>query len=123
MAFRHQYYICRNARGKDRLECRAAKCKNCMDHQVNVLDGSSERLTEKAVTKKTNCDDDKVRCRKECLHHLEVCWQRELDWIYVEKSYNDKLRSKGEADKVIPNRCDNCSDPILLETEGGDICE
>lgn len=46
-----------------------------------------------------------------------------LDWIYVEKSYNDKLRSKGEADKVIPNRCDNCSDPILLETEGGDICE
>ena len=72
------------------------------------------------MTKKSEDKIAKEKCVTGCYHDEKACFQVEGNWCYVEKSYNDKLRKDGKGDAVITNRCCNCKNPILLESEGGD---
>lgn len=116
----HQFWICKHARGNDCVDCSAAKCNHCMSGLVNLPTGTSARVIEQALTQKREDKSAKERCLYNCHHEEPACFQRVDDWIYVEKKYNDKLRKKGQDWKVVTNRCCDCGDPILLETEGGD---
>jgi hypothetical protein len=118
----NQYYICRHARGNNKRDCSAAKCKDCYDGEVEVKDGKSVRAARNAMTKKSEDPIAKEKCLTGCHHDEKTCFQVEGNWCYVEKSYNDKLRKDGKGDAVITNRCCNptCGNPILLESEGGD---
>ena len=115
----NQYWICRHARGNNRSDCRAAKCNHCISGIVNLPNGSSARAIKKALTKKQDDKEAKDRCLTNCCHDEPACFQPVEDFVYVEKKYNDKLRKEGKGDTVITNRCCECGDPILLESEGG----
>ena len=93
-----------------------------MSGLVNLPPGASARAIKNELTKRRDDKSAKERCLYNCHHDEPACFQEEVNWVYVEKKFNNNLRKVGKGDRVVTNRCCDCDDPILLETEGGDHC-